>query len=388
MTKCLDDRSIVGEGIPIRLRVSSLKELKLECLRCLNQTIERTVYGQRLRPTLCLRNELAQGFNNGNDGDGGAVVVGCIKTTANDISRDKGAHAIVDSNQTLLPYRRGIGRDAVQPILHTMETSLATSSDRMSEGEGMAEAKLTPEILLVGREYQDDMNTRNGTLESFERAHQYGFSADRQELFGQVCTHAQTLASGDNNSISHKLLHAELLFTIQHPLTQGFGCSLILHVGHDGIAEFKDSGRTFTSDDLSVLFHESTCTSSTRQFPFKTGVTGGALSLEKAQTAENERSSTDCSDRTTEESMIADALTEVCTSGEVRSSWHSTGEDEQVGIEEVDVIEECIGLDANAVSTCYDALTSDRYDLQVEACTTDDVSSSKSFQLFGASGEK
>ena len=39
MTKCLDDRSIVGEGIPIRLLVSSLKELKLECLRCLNQTI-------------------------------------------------------------------------------------------------------------------------------------------------------------------------------------------------------------------------------------------------------------------------------------------------------------------------------------------------------------
>lgn len=86
MTECLDDRSIVGEGIPVRLLVSSLKKLKLERLRCLDQTIERTVYSQRLRPTLCLRNKLAQGFDNGNDGNGGTMVVGGIETTANDIS--------------------------------------------------------------------------------------------------------------------------------------------------------------------------------------------------------------------------------------------------------------------------------------------------------------
>ena len=60
-----------------------------------------------------------------------------------------------------------------------METSLATSDDRMWEGEGMADAKLTPKRLLVGREHKDDMNISNGTLECFKCAHQYWYSADR-----------------------------------------------------------------------------------------------------------------------------------------------------------------------------------------------------------------
>ncbi len=171
-------------------------------------------------------------------------------------------------------------------------------------------------------------------------------------------------------------------------MTQGISSLLVFHMGHDRIAEFKDCGWTFACDNLSVLLHESTCTSCTRQFPFETGVTGGALSFEKAQTTKNERGCTDCSDRTTEVSMIANALTEICTCGEVRSSRHSTGKNEQVGIEEVDVIEESIGLNANTVSTCYNALTSDRYNLQVETCTADDVGSTKSFQLFSASGKK
>ncbi len=128
------------------------------------------------------------------------MFAGNIKTTANDICRDKGTHTIVDSNPTLFPNRRGVGREAVQPILYTMETSLATCSDGMREGEGIVEAKLTPEILLVGREHKDDTDTRNGTLESFERAHQNGSSANWQELFGQVCAHAQPLASGNDDN--------------------------------------------------------------------------------------------------------------------------------------------------------------------------------------------
>ncbi len=36
MAKSLDDRSIIGEGIAVRLLVSSQKELQSERLRCLD----------------------------------------------------------------------------------------------------------------------------------------------------------------------------------------------------------------------------------------------------------------------------------------------------------------------------------------------------------------
>ena len=171
-------------------------------------------------------------------------------------------------------------------------------------------------------------------------------------------------------------------------MTQGISSLLVFHVGYNGIAEFEDSSGALACNELSILFHESSGTGSTRQFPFETWVTGGALSFEQAQTAKNEGSGTNSSDRTAKIGVIADALTEIRTSCEIRGSRHSTRKDEQVGLEEVDVFKECIGLHADSVSSCYDAFSSDRYNLQVEACATDDVGSSKSFQLFGASGEK
>ena len=86
--------------------------------------------------------------------------------------------------------------------------------------------------------------------------------------------------------------------------------------------------------------------------------------------------------------VVNQALIQVGTGGEVGSAGQSAGEDEHVGIEEVNLAEQGVGLHADAVGAGDGALTCDRNDLQVEACTADDVGGAESLNLLGAGSEE
>ena len=72
------------------------------------------------------------------------------------------------------------------------------------------QAKLFPILLLRIGEYDHQFHRRVEPVEVVERVGQYGFTGQRQELFGQFATHASPFAAGDYDGISfHRFLYFE-----------------------------------------------------------------------------------------------------------------------------------------------------------------------------------
>ena len=171
-------------------------------------------------------------------------------------------------------------------------------------------------------------------------------------------------------------------------MTQGVSSLLVFHVGDDGVAELEDGCGTLASNKLSILLHEGTRAGGADEFALEAGITGGTLAVEQAEATEDEGSGTDGSNGTAKVGVVTDALAEVIASGEIRGAGHSAWQDKKFGIEEIDVLKKGIGLHADAVGTRDSTIASNGNDLQVEACTANDVGGSESFQLLGASGKE
>lgn len=89
-----------------------------------------------------------------------------------------------------------------------METCFAAIDNGVWEDEGVPVAEVVPEFLLVVWQYEDKVDAGDRALESFERMHQHRAPADGQELLRQVCTHAQTFASSnDDGVVAHLTSH-------------------------------------------------------------------------------------------------------------------------------------------------------------------------------------
>jgi len=202
MAEGLDDGGVIGEGFGIRLFVGAEEQGKLKGLGCLHEAVEGAVNGDGLSRSERSGHggcgeELADGFDDGDDGDGGAMLAGGIEGATDDLGGGEGADAVVDGDQRVFSVfaRRA---KTLKTALHAVEAGGAAIGDGMREDEMVLRAEILPEGLLVLGQHQDEADAGDGALKSLQRVHQHRSPADGQELLRQVGSHAEALAAGDN----------------------------------------------------------------------------------------------------------------------------------------------------------------------------------------------
>ena len=110
----LHDGGIVGEGVAVGLAVGSIEQLDVEHLGSLYETVVAAHH-------IFLGRDMAQGLNDGHDGNDGLGSTGSLVATTDDVYRDKRSHAVVNAHHAL-----DIVGDEGEAILNGVETCLAT----------------------------------------------------------------------------------------------------------------------------------------------------------------------------------------------------------------------------------------------------------------------
>ena len=142
---------------------------------------------------------MSDGLDDGDDGDDGLGGAGGLVAVADHLDTREGAHTVMYADHTFCI----VGHER-ETVLYGVETRLSAIGNLMFYIEVIILTELSPVVLLCLRQYEYDLERTRVRPEALQCAHQDGFAANGQELFGNVASHPQAFSACYYNDIIHK----------------------------------------------------------------------------------------------------------------------------------------------------------------------------------------
>ena len=131
------------------------------------------------------------------DGYGCAMLLGCGVAVGYDFGGDKRTHTVVYPDEGALTV------DQCQSVGNGMEACRSAVGEGVRDVKCVFVAEVLPIVLHVFWEYQNDVHGWVERVETLNRVHEDRLAFYGQELFGNVCPHAQTFAACNNYYSAH-----------------------------------------------------------------------------------------------------------------------------------------------------------------------------------------